>query len=615
MASPEELAPQLPDTLPDDFGEWDGGTAPPQSSGNSDGWDAAQSNSEPPKPLWQSDDRDAILDSLAERPRVPGSTGSTPVFVAKQKSQSNREKAAPAAAPVNSREWEAWEASHAFGKNSKPAQSAERKPFSPPPVDKTRDSRTAPSAPVSSKQQKDNSDTRSEASSGVKPVNPNEWKAWEASQAFGKNGKTPAQSTDRNSYSSPAPNGSRDSRQASAAPASPRQQKDLGDSKSEASSAAKPASSTEWKTWEAAHTFGKNGKPNGHSSERDAVKSPVVVSRRDTPSASSTSASSKSQMSTSALVEESPSDQIRGVEVGQTSSKAAAAVSADSSALTPASAREADQALFQLFSSKNTETTNEETAPKKKKWIKIAALTSVWVLLPVIVLIPFLHHGTKAATKSSAQPAPAATESQLQTNPPAPTDTFSSTPEKPAAGASKQQPTDSQPAPADDGSNRPPVQSKMMNDQLSAPTRIPEGIKNQVAEDGPPPSMSLGADGLGGGQANAGLFNRRPEPVVKAAPTGPLNISSGVAAGMLIQKTPPVYPNIARSARVAGTVELHAVIAKNGTIKDLQVVSGPAMLRQAAADAVRTWRYRPYKLNNEPTEVETTINVIFSLGG
>lgn len=84
---------------------------------------------------------------------------------------------------------------------------------------------------------------------------------------------------------------------------------------------------------------------------------------------------------------------------------------------------------------------------------------------------------------------------------------------------------------------------------------------------------------------------------------------------MLIQKTPPVYPAIAKSARVAGTVELHAIIAKNGTIKNLQVVSGPEMLRQAAVDAVRTWRYRPYKLDNEPAEVETTINVVFTLGG
>ena len=60
---------------------------------------------------------------------------------------------------------------------------------------------------------------------------------------------------------------------------------------------------------------------------------------------------------------------------------------------------------------------------------------------------------------------------------------------------------------------------------------------------------------------------------------------------------------------------LQATISKQGTIEDLRVISGPAMLQQAAMDAVRQWRYRPYLLNNEPVEVETTVNVIFTLGG
>jgi periplasmic protein TonB len=127
---------------------------------------------------------------------------------------------------------------------------------------------------------------------------------------------------------------------------------------------------------------------------------------------------------------------------------------------------------------------------------------------------------------------------------------------------------------------------------------------------------AAGADGLGGSSANPGVLNgQHGQPVVKVAPTKPFTISSGVAAGMLIQKTPPVYPSIAKAARVAGTVELRATIAKNGTIKDVQVVNGPAMLRQAAVDAVRKWRYKPYKLNNDPVEVDTTIKLVFSLTG
>jgi protein TonB len=66
--------------------------------------------------------------------------------------------------------------------------------------------------------------------------------------------------------------------------------------------------------------------------------------------------------------------------------------------------------------------------------------------------------------------------------------------------------------------------------------------------------------------------------------------------------------------RVEGTVSLAATISKTGTIENLRVVSGPPILQQAALDAVKTWLYRPYLLNREPIEVETTVNVIFTLG-
>ena len=104
-------------------------------------------------------------------------------------------------------------------------------------------------------------------------------------------------------------------------------------------------------------------------------------------------------------------------------------------------------------------------------------------------------------------------------------------------------------------------------------------------------------------------------PKVKAEAPKKVNISAGVAQGMLLQKTTPVYPPIAKAARVSGTVVLQATISKSGTIENLRVISGPAMLQQAAMDAVKQWRYKPYLLNNEPVEVETTVNVIFSLGG
>jgi protein TonB len=159
----------------------------------------------------------------------------------------------------------------------------------------------------------------------------------------------------------------------------------------------------------------------------------------------------------------------------------------------------------------------------------------------------------------------------------------------------------------------------MMNNQLVAPTKIPKDIKN-VAEKEAPPSQSFGVagmEGLGGsaGGVMGGIFNGTPAPKVQQQAPKKVNISGGVAAGMLLQKTIPMYPPIAKAARVSGTVVLQATISKTGTIENLRVISGPAMLQQSALDAVKSWRYRPYLLNNDPVEVETTVNVVFSLGG
>jgi TonB family protein len=94
-----------------------------------------------------------------------------------------------------------------------------------------------------------------------------------------------------------------------------------------------------------------------------------------------------------------------------------------------------------------------------------------------------------------------------------------------------------------------------------------------------------------------------------------VKIPADVAVGLLLQKTQPIYPPIARAARVSGTVVLQATISKAGTVEELRVVSGPPMLQRAALDAVKTWRYKPYTVNNEPVEVETTVNLIFTLSG
>jgi periplasmic protein TonB len=123
------------------------------------------------------------------------------------------------------------------------------------------------------------------------------------------------------------------------------------------------------------------------------------------------------------------------------------------------------------------------------------------------------------------------------------------------------------------------------------------------------------ADGTPGGLGTViGNIGTEPVRIVKALRPRSLNVSSGVAEGNLLEKILPQYPAIAKAARIQGTVVLQATISKTGMIQNLKVISGPPMLQQAAVDAVRSWRYKPYLLNGDPVDVETTINVVFNLG-
>jgi protein TonB len=103
-------------------------------------------------------------------------------------------------------------------------------------------------------------------------------------------------------------------------------------------------------------------------------------------------------------------------------------------------------------------------------------------------------------------------------------------------------------------------------------------------------------------------------PVVRQEATTKLRVSSGTEAGLLIHHPLPVYPPIAIASHTEGTVVLAATISRTGTIENLRVISGPALLQQAALNAVSTWLYRPYLLDGQPVEVETTVNVSFTLG-
>jgi len=156
------------------------------------------------------------------------------------------------------------------------------------------------------------------------------------------------------------------------------------------------------------------------------------------------------------------------------------------------------------------------------------------------------------------------------------------------------------------------AQADKMNHQLNAPSRLPGDLKMLAGKDVAPTS-GFGAAGADMG-SSSNVFGSQSGPKVKVAAPQKVNISAGIAVGLLVQRTAPVYPPIARTARVSGTVVIQATISKAGQIVNSRVVSGPTMLRQAALDAVKTWRFRPYLLDGEPVEVETTVNVVFNLG-
>jgi protein TonB len=150
---------------------------------------------------------------------------------------------------------------------------------------------------------------------------------------------------------------------------------------------------------------------------------------------------------------------------------------------------------------------------------------------------------------------------------------------------------------------------------MVAPTVIPKQVAMLHDE---APDVGAGSNGFGvaGGTGDAlggGILNTAPPPPPKATPSR-IKVGGNVQSASLIRQVQPVYPPIAKTAHVSGTVILHAIIAKDGSIQELQYVSGPALLMKAAMDAVHEWRYKPTMLNGEPVEVDTTVQVVFTLG-
>jgi periplasmic protein TonB len=162
------------------------------------------------------------------------------------------------------------------------------------------------------------------------------------------------------------------------------------------------------------------------------------------------------------------------------------------------------------------------------------------------------------------------------------------------------------------------VVPKVINLQkMVAPTVIPKNVA--VVKEEAPVVYTNGSEGVNGGTGSVlgGLIGSGPAgPPPPPPPAAPQRIRVGgqVEAASLVNKIEPQYPPIAKTAHVAGTVVLHAIIGKDGAIRELQFVSGPPLLMKAAMDAVKEWRYKPTTLNGEAVEVDTTVDVVFSLG-
>jgi protein TonB len=168
------------------------------------------------------------------------------------------------------------------------------------------------------------------------------------------------------------------------------------------------------------------------------------------------------------------------------------------------------------------------------------------------------------------------------------------------------------------------IQTDIVNGQLRTPTKIPKKIEMIKEDEAPPPVMAAAGvvggvpGGVPGGSMSGvlgGIVNSTAVAVPKIATPQRVRVSSGVQSGLLVNKPQPAYPPLARQARIQGKVVLQALISKDGNIENLQLISGHPMLAPAAIEAVKRWKYKPYLLNGEPVEVETTVEVNFTLAG
>src|SRR5271155_516632 len=232
-------------------------------------------------------------------------------------------------------------------------------------------------------------------------------------------------------------------------------------------------------------------------------------------------------------------------------------------------------------------------------------------------------HAAPAATPSATATTPSSVPSSIPDTEAAPQPTGTA---KTSSDSGASDEDDADKAPAHPGKVNPkassvkasaPTADKAPETQAAEPAIVMKNnlarkaaAKPAAASDAEAPSMTGIAAGDGGGALPnlMGGEGGAPAPVL-----GMLNVSQGVSRGLLVKKTPPVYPASAMQMHIEGVVELVATISKNGDISAVKIASGNPQLARAAVDAVKQWKYKPYLLNGEPVEIETQITVNFKL--
>lgn len=167
------------------------------------------------------------------------------------------------------------------------------------------------------------------------------------------------------------------------------------------------------------------------------------------------------------------------------------------------------------------------------------------------------------------------------------------------------------------------VVRQMVAGKLTAPKQIPRSIQMLKEEELTPEAGGGVVGGVPGGVPGGtpggviggiiGGISSAVAPPPKVEAPKRIRVGGQVQAAKVVDQVRPIYPPLAKQARIQGVVRLEAIISRQGLIENLRVVSGHPLLIQSALDAVRQWRYQPTLLNGEPVEVVTTIDVVFTL--